>query len=81
MNHAHHRLLLAIVAGLLFALSVEPGAADSFARPDAKHTVRIEKSVFVPMRDGVRLSTDLYFPEKIEGPLPVVLIRTPDVIP
>ncbi len=29
------------------------------------------------MREGVRLSTDLYFPEKVESPLPVVLIRTP----
>jgi predicted acyl esterase len=29
------------------------------------------------MRDGVRLSTDLYFPEGIDGRLPVVLIRTP----
>ena len=30
----------------------------------------------VPMRDGVRLSTDLYFPEAVDGPLPVILIRT-----
>ena len=31
----------------------------------------------VPMRDGVRLSTDLYFPEGASGRLPVILIRTP----
>jgi putative CocE/NonD family hydrolase len=31
----------------------------------------------VPMRDGVRLSTDLYFPEGASGNLPLVLIRTP----
>jgi putative CocE/NonD family hydrolase len=31
----------------------------------------------VPMRDGVRLSTDVYFPVGVEGRLPVVLIRTP----
>ncbi len=29
------------------------------------------------MRDGIRLSTDLYFPEGVGGKLPVVLIRTP----
>lgn len=29
------------------------------------------------MRDGVRLSTDLYFPVGAELPLPVILIRTP----
>ena len=31
----------------------------------------------IPMRDGVRLSTDLYFPEGTPGKLPVVLIRSP----
>jgi putative CocE/NonD family hydrolase len=29
------------------------------------------------MRDGVRLSTDLYFPEAVEGKLPVILMRAP----
>jgi putative CocE/NonD family hydrolase len=31
----------------------------------------------VPMRDGVKLSTDLYFPEGVSGKLPVILVRTP----
>ncbi|RPI76642.1 MAG: CocE/NonD family hydrolase [Desulfobacteraceae bacterium] len=38
--------------------------------------VRVEKNVPVPMRDGIGLATDLYFP-KTEGRLPVILIRTP----
>ena len=33
--------------------------------------------MFVPMRDGVRLSTDLYFPVGVEGKVPVILVRTP----
>jgi putative CocE/NonD family hydrolase len=37
---------------------------------------RVEESVMVPMRDGVALSTDLYFPDGAEGPLPAILIRT-----
>jgi putative CocE/NonD family hydrolase len=37
---------------------------------------RIERSVMVPMRDGVVLSTDLYFPERADGLLPAILIRT-----
>jgi hypothetical protein len=45
--------------------------------PAPKYTVRIEKSVLIPMRDGVRLSTDLYFPESAEARLPIILIRTP----
>lgn len=39
--------------------------------------VRVERSHFVPMRDGPRLSMDLYFPEGLDGPLPVILERTP----
>lgn len=34
------------------------------------------QEVMVPMRDGVRLATNLYLPEG-EGPWPVVLTRTP----
>ncbi len=30
--------------------------------PEAKYDVRVERSIMIPMRDGVRLSTDLYFP-------------------
>jgi putative CocE/NonD family hydrolase len=36
-----------------------------------------KKTVLVPMRDGVRLSTDLFHPDSPKGPKPVVLIRTP----
>ena len=42
-----------------------------------KYEVRVELSVRVPMRDGVRLSTDLYFPVGAPEPYPVVLIRMP----
>jgi putative CocE/NonD family hydrolase len=39
--------------------------------------IRLEKTVLVPMRDGVRLSSDIYSPVGVEGPLPVVLVRLP----
>ncbi len=45
--------------------------------PEPKYEVRLKKSRMVPMRDGVRLSTDLYFPEISDEKLPTVLIRTP----
>lgn len=41
------------------------------------HEVRLERSHFVEMRDGVRLSTDLYFPVGLEEPLGTVVERTP----
>ena len=39
-------------------------------------TILIEKNVMVPMRDGVRLATDIY---RLEGnePTPVLVVRTP----
>ncbi len=39
--------------------------------------IRLEKTILVPMRDGVRLSTDVYSPVGVDGPLPVVLVRLP----
>jgi hypothetical protein len=42
----------------------------SFGQPPAVQTVQI------PMRDGVKLATDIYLPRG-DGPFPVVLARTP----
>jgi hypothetical protein len=36
-----------------------------------------KETVMIPMRDGVRLSTDLYFPVAEDVKFPVVLVRTP----
>ena len=40
------------------------------------HDVKWAMNVPVPMRDGVRLATDLFLPDA-EGQFPVVLVRTP----
>ncbi len=53
---------------------------EATVRPDMprpRYDVQIEKSVWVPMRDGVRLSTDVYLPVTGEDRLPVILMRTP----
>ncbi len=34
-------------------------------------------AVMVPMRDGVRLSTNIYTPKDARGPLPTILWKTP----
>jgi len=45
------------------------------------YEVIAERNVMVPLRDGVRLATDLYFPaldgQRVAGEFPVVLTRTP----
>ncbi len=38
--------------------------------------ILIEKNIMVPMRDGVKLATDVYRPAE-EGPVPVLLARLP----
>ena len=78
-----------LVAGLLVSMScdgapprVEEAAAleqESVAAsvPDAPGGgIIVQKNVMVPMRDGVRLATDIYRPAG-PGPYPVVLMRTP----
>lgn len=51
--------------------------ADRFARPTPRYLVRVDSSVTITMRDGVRLSTDIYFPVGAGDRFPAVLIRTP----
>ena len=46
-------------------------------RPAPRFEHRVEKNVMVPMRDGVRLATDLYLPVGAGDTLPAILIRTP----
>ncbi len=71
--------LVAVCAAVLLG-SVAAGHAQQGAppaRPEPKYAVRLETTVMVPMRDGVRLSTDLYFPEGAPARLPTILMRTP----
>ena len=37
----------------------------------------IERKLMLPMRDGVRLATDVYRPKDAKGPVPAVWVRTP----
>lgn len=37
----------------------------------------IDRKVMVPMRDGVRLATDIYRPKNASGKVPVIFVRTP----
>ena len=70
---------LATMAWWLCLLPLVSGQSTNagYPLPKPKHSVRVERSVMIPMRDGVLLSTDLYFPEGGDGKLPVILFRTP----
>jgi putative CocE/NonD family hydrolase len=62
-------------ARVLAILTVLVSAIVSLSYGD-EYVVKVERSVMIAMRDGIKLSTDLYFPEGAKGRLPAVLIRT-----
>ncbi|MGA9798767.1 MAG: CocE/NonD family hydrolase [Terriglobales bacterium] len=69
-------LLLAVSAASSGIAAAQTGHAPAGA-PAPRYSVRVERDRMVPMRDGVRLATDLYFPVGVDGKLPVILILTP----
>lgn len=36
-----------------------------------------KKKIMMPMRDGIKLATDLYMPKDVKNKIPVILVRTP----
>src|SRR5207244_11479830 len=69
---------LALIGGLdgTGKLRTRPGQMKGRRRGISMATILIDKNVLMPMRDGVRLATDVY---RLEGapPEPVLLARTP----
>jgi putative CocE/NonD family hydrolase len=55
-------------------LRKEPVRDPLLSRPE--HDVKEQRSVNVPMRDGINLSADIYLPD-VEEKVPAILIRTP----
>ncbi|HKL66548.1 MAG TPA: CocE/NonD family hydrolase [Bacteroidales bacterium] len=50
--------------------------AQRISLQDLEQVAVIEQKVMMPMRDGIRLSTDIYRP-KTDEPVPVIFVRTP----
>jgi putative CocE/NonD family hydrolase len=70
----------AVLAGTLLVLFQTPGSGsdlDERRRQKLEALADVEKTVMVPMRDGVRLATDIYRPKARTGPLPTIFWRTP----
>lgn len=70
-----HALLLAASVAATELAAQDPNGP--IPPPTPKFEVTIEKDVMVPMRDGVRLATDIYRPVGAGERLPVILMRTP----
>src|SRR5262245_50259910 len=79
------RKIVNFIAGIgiaLCALSLYAGAQTPLTtRVDPSYEVVVQKNLFVPVRDGVRLAVDLYQPGRAGNPIkerfPTLLVRTP----
>jgi len=69
-----------IVLGLAGAVAVAAGARLSGQAGGPAPSFK-ETRVMIPMRDGVKLNTVVFTPEKAAGPLPFLMLRTPYGVP
>ena len=73
-----YRNVVALALLVLTLAAASPRAADAvYELADLERLAEAQTMVMVPMRDGVRLATDIYRPKDATGPLPLVFIRTP----
>lgn len=72
--------LMILMAALALTLSMSTGCAKKKAQElgisAPEYKVRVERDVMVPVSDGTRMATDIYFPAGL-AQAPVILVRTP----
>ena len=81
------RLTWATLAAVMLATSLLPAQqgtltpADQQRRKDLEAKLQdiavVERRVMIPMKDGVRLATDIYRPKKATARVPIVFVKTP----
>ncbi|MFI4945598.1 MAG: CocE/NonD family hydrolase, partial [Burkholderiales bacterium] len=74
-------LVLLVAAPVVHAQPAPLSTTERQKRIDTEKELQslaiVERKVMVPMRDGVRLATDVYRPKNASGPVPIVFVRTP----
>jgi len=76
MNRLHPRPIVC-AAALCLALASSSVLGEQTPEEELEQSASVEKKILVPMRDGVRLATDVYLPTDVDGPVPVIFWRTP----
>jgi putative CocE/NonD family hydrolase len=78
MRHRCRGSILAAACVFVASAQVEAQRSDPATLLEELESIAtIERKVMMPMRDGVRLSTDIYRPKNAAGPVPTVFVRTP----
>ena len=82
------RIILATVFAALTASGLVPAQqAGTMTAEQMEHRRELEgelqslaivdRKVMMPMRDGVRLATDIYRPKNVTGKVPTIVVKTP----
>lgn len=72
-----HAIFVIGTIPLLGSMSLSSQDLEKRFDPPPQYKIRSERNIMVPMRDGVKLATDIWFPVGVEEKLPVILVRTP----
>ena len=77
-------ILVAVAAAAPIASAQQQGtltAAERTRRSDTENELQslavVERKLLMPMRDGIRLATDIYRPKNATGKVPAIWVRTP----
>jgi predicted acyl esterase len=71
-----HPALMALLVLFCCAWNPDSVSAQNNVREHLEEIAIIDQKVMMPMRDGIRLATDIYRP-KTDEPVPVIFSRTP----
>src|SRR5258708_16436415 len=74
-NHAHRTFRCMLLVALISVLAPLVSAQQD-QRPDLAKMFD-KREVMIPVRDGVKLHTEIYTPKDAKEPLPMLLDRTP----
>lgn len=79
MRELRRLALIAVIvaAGLPVRAQDYDGYSDTAIERELAKAAEVEALAMIPMRDGVRLATNIYRPREAKGPLPTLLSRTP----
>jgi putative CocE/NonD family hydrolase len=88
MPHAIRRFTCSVVVAIMAATALDFAQGRAPLTPDqASQRVKtenelqslavVDRKVMMPMRDGIRLATDIYRPKNASGKVPTVFVRTP----
>ena len=81
------RILATVFAALTASALVPAQQAGTMTAEQMEHRRELEgelqslavvdRKVMMPMRDGVRLATDIYSPKNVTGKVPTIVVKTP----